>query len=320
VSFGWPIALVGLVAIPVVVALYARREQDRKRFAGRWGNPALLPNLVDRPPGRLRHVPFAVLVVALAAMVVGVARPHATVSVRSEEATVMLVLDVSRSMTADDVPPTRLGAARSAAEAFLARIPKKFRVGVISVGTRAAIAVPPTADRNLATQALRSLRPSEGTAIGDGIALAVRIAQRQRTSSGTHPPTAVLLISDGAAQGGGTPLPVAAARAKAAHIPVYTIVIGTSAGTVTVTLTGGLKEVIRVPPDPTALQTLAAATGGRSFTVRTDERLREVYERLGSKLGKHRTEREVTDLFAGGSALLLLGGGAMSLLFFRRVP
>ena len=319
-TFGWPIALVGLLAVPLVVALYVRRENERTRFAARFVNPALLPNLVDRAPGRLRHVPFAVLVVALAAMVVGVARPHATVSVRSEEATVMLVLDVSRSMTADDVPPSRLGAARSAAEAFLARIPKKFRVGVISVGTRAAVGVPPTADRNLVSQALRSLRQSEGTAIGDGIALAVRIARRQRSSQGTHPPTAVLLISDGAEQGGRTTLATAAARARAAHIPVYTIVVGTSAGTVTVTLTGGLKEVIRVPPDPTALRKLAADTGGRSFTVRTDARLREVYERLGSRLGTHKTAREVTDLFAGGSALLLLGGGAMSLLFFRRVP
>jgi Ca-activated chloride channel homolog len=319
-TFGWPIALIGLVAVPLVVGLYVLRERDRKRFSSRFGNPALLPNVVDRSPGMLRHVPFAVLIVALAAMVVGVARPHAVVSVRSEEATVMLVIDVSRSMTADDVPPTRLGAAKSAAESFLAKIPKKFRVGVISVGTRAAVAVPPTSERNLAVQALRSLRPSEGTAIGDGIALAVRIAQKQRASDGSHPPTAVLLISDGAAQGGATPLATASNRARAAHIPIYTIVVGTSAGSVTITLTGGLKEVVRVPPDPTALQKLAADTGGKSFVVRNDVRLREVYERLGSRLGRHNTNREVTDFFAGGSALLLLSGGAMSLFWFRRVP
>ena len=319
-SFQWPLALVGLIAVPLLLALYVSRDRDRVVFARRFGNPALLPNLVDRTPSWRRHLPFAVLLAALGAMVVGVARPHATISVRREEATVLLDVDVSRSMTATDVKPSRLGAARFAAEAFLRRIPKKFRLGVVSIGTRATVAVPPTADRQLATRALRSLRPSEGTAIGDGLALSVRLAKRERASDGSIPPTAVLLISDGAQQGGATPLEAAVQQAKAAHIPIYAILVGTESGTVTVTMTGGFNAVVRVPPNPEALSQMAAATGGRFFTVRNDARLREVYERLGSHLGNRNESRELTDVFAGGSALLLLAGGALSMLWFRRVP
>jgi len=319
-TFGWPIALVGLILVPIVFLLYIRRDRDRATFAKRFGNPALMPNLVDRSPKWRRHLPFAVLLVALAALIVGVARPHATVSVKREQATVLLAMDVSRSMTAADVTPTRLGAAREAAEVFLDKVPKKFRVGVISIGTRASIAVPPTADRDLVMQALRALRPSEGTAIGEGIALSVRIAKREKTADGTTPPTAVLLISDGAQQGGRVPLPTAAAQARAAHIPIYSILVGTPGGTVTVTLPGGLKQIIRVPPDPEALGRLAQATGGQAFAATNDSRLKDVYERLGSELGSRKTNREVTDLFAGGSALLLLTGGALSMLWFRRVP
>src|SRR5439155_16485655 len=124
-SFEWPLALLALPAVPLLVALYVRHERRRTVFAARFGNPALLPNLVDRSPGRRRHLPLAILLVALTAMIVGVARPHATVSVRREEATVILAVDVSRSMRAKDVEPTRLDAARTTAEAFLAKVPKK---------------------------------------------------------------------------------------------------------------------------------------------------------------------------------------------------
>jgi Ca-activated chloride channel family protein len=319
-TFQWPLALVALVAVPVVAALYVRRDRGRLSFARRFGNPALLPNLVVGPPRWRRHLPFAVLLAALAAMVVGVARPHATVSVPREEATVLLAIDVSRSMTATDVKPSRLGAARYAAEAFLRKVPKKFRVGVVAFGTRAFVALPPTEDRALAVRALRSLRPSEGTALGDAVSLAVRLAKRERLSDGTLPPTAVLLLSDGAQQGGHVKPASAAQQARAARIPVSTISLGTASGTVTVTLTGGYNAIVRVPPNPQALQALAQATGGQSFTVRNDARLREVYERLGSRLGKRNENRELTDVFAGGSALLLLAGGALSVGWFRRVP
>ncbi len=319
-SFELPLALLGLVALPVLAGLYVLRERRREGFAARWGRPALLPNLVARRPGLRRHLPVAVLLVALASLVVGVARPHAVVSVPREEATVLLAIDVSRSMEATDVLPTRLGAAQIAADEFVDKVPKKFRIGVISFATRAQVAVAPTDDRDLVHAAIASLRPGEGTAIGDAVLLAAQLGQRQRASDGTVPPTSVLLISDGARDGGRTAPDAAAQRAKALHTPVYTISLGTPSGTVEHALPGGYTEIIRVPPSPETLQLIARTSGGQFFTARSDTRLRQVYEQLRSRIGHKRQSREITDFFAGGGALLLLGGGALSAFWFRRVP
>jgi Ca-activated chloride channel family protein len=320
VSFQAPFALLGLLVVPLLVALYLRHERRRRAFAARFGNPALLPNLVDHAPGARRHLPLALLLAALAAMVVGVARPHATVTVPREEATVILAIDISRSMQATDVRPSRLEAARAAAAAFLQKVPSKFRVGVVSFASRAVVALPPTIDRSLVTASLGALRPGTGTALGDAVALSVQLGQRQRTGDSGIPPTAVLVISDGAQMGGNTTPAAAAQRARSLHVPVYTVVLGTADGTVERTLTGGYREIIRVPPNGDTLSRLAEATGGQFFTAVDDKRLRDVYERLGSRLGHHQESREMTDVFAGGSAVLLLVGGALSAFWFRRVP
>jgi Ca-activated chloride channel family protein len=318
-TFQSPYWLFALLVVPAVLVAYAMHERRRTRYAARFATPTLLPNVVDRAPGRRRYVPPAILIAGLVAMIVGVARPHATVSVRREEATVMLAIDTSRSMQATDVKPTRLGAALIAAEAFLKKVPEKFRVGVVSFASRAVVTLPPTTNRDLVKDALASLRPGEGTALGDAVALSVQVARRQRTSDGTVPPTSVLVISDGARDGGKTPPQTAARRAKALRIPVYTIVLGTPGGTVERRLTGGYTEIIRVPPSPQTLQRMAQTTGGQSFSVASDSRLRDVYEKLGSRLGSRNEDREITDLFAGGAAVLLLTGGALSALWFRRV-
>lgn len=319
-TFGTPLALLGLLGVAALVGLYLLHERRRREAGARFGNPALLPGLVDRVPALRRHLPVAVLLVALAAMVVGVARPHATVTVPRKEATVILALDVSRSMRAADVRPTRLGAAVAAAQAFVPRVPKAFRIGVVSVGSNAVVAVPPTDDRALATSALGNLRPSEGTVIGDGLALSLDLARRQRGVGGATLPAAVLLISDGANQGGHTTPQAAAERAHALGIPVYTVLVGTEQGIVERTLTGGFREQIRVPASPQTLQQVARASGGEFFRAPTDERLRDVYAKLRTRLGHRRQSRELSDVFAGGSALLLLASGALSGLWFRRVP
>jgi Ca-activated chloride channel family protein len=319
-SFEWPEALVALLLLPFLAALYVLWDRRRQLFAARWGTPALLPNLVDRAPRRLRHLPIAVLFVALAALVVGVARPHANVRVKREEATVLLIMDTSRSMGAKDVHPTRLAAAKAAASSFIRNVPSKYRIGIVSVSSRAVVTLPPTTDRTLVAPALDALRPREGTALGDAVVLAATLGQRQRTSDGKVPPTSILIVSDGARDGGRITMQQAAARARRLHVPVYSVVIGTPNGTVQHRLTGGYTETIRVPASPTTLQQLAQATGGKTFTTRDDEGLRDVYEKLASRLGKKKESREVTDLFAGGSAALLLVGGALSALFFRRLP
>jgi Ca-activated chloride channel family protein len=320
VSFDWPLGLLGLVLVPLLVGLYVWYDRRRDRVAARFANPALLPNVIDRSPGRLRFLPLVLLFLALTAMIFGVARPHATVNVPREEATVVLAIDVSRSMKATDVQPTRLDAARAAAKQFLAKMPEKFRVGVVSFATRAVVALPPTDDRDLAAASLDTLKTGEGTAIGDAVALSLQIAQRERDDDGTVPPTSVLLISDGARDGGILAPKAAAERARKQGVPVYTILVGTPDGVVEETLPGGFRQIIRVPPSAETLQQIAQTSGGEFFTAVDDEGLSQVYEELGSRLGTREERREITDLFAAGSAMLLLTGGALSALLFRRVP
>jgi len=320
VSFQEPFWLLLLLVLPLAIGGYAYLERRRVRDQEKFGNPALLPNVVQRSPGRLRHLPLLVLAIGLIAMVFGVARPHATVTVPREQATVMLAIDTSRSMQATDVKPSRLGAAVKEADAFVKQVPKKYRIGIVAFASSARLGLPPTADRTLVHDALASLRFGEGTAIGDAVELAVRTAGQQRTSDGRIPPTAVLMISDGARDGGRTAPLTAAKHAKALHIPVYTVVVGTPNGVVHAKLTGGYTLNIHVPPSATTLRQIAQASGGKSFTAASASDLSQVYKHLGSLLGSKSEDREITDVFAGSAALLLLVGGGMSMFWFRRLP
>jgi Ca-activated chloride channel homolog len=319
-SFEWPLALVGLVVVPLLVGLYAQRERKRQQYATRFTSPGLLPNLVDAAPGWRRYLPLALLLVGLTAMVVGVARPHASLNVKREEATVIIAIDSSLSMESQDVRSSRLAAAQKTARMFVGELPKKFRVAVLGFSGRPYVAVPPTEDRDLVHTALRSLRPGEGTALGDAIALGVKLARQERASDGTIPPTAMIVISDGAQKSGRTTPPAAALQAAAQHIPIYSVVVGTPDGVINVPLAGGFQAQIRVPVDPETLRLVARMSGGQTFTSPDSAQLRVVYERLGSRLGNRKESREITDLFAGGSAAFLLAGGALSALWFRRVP
>jgi Ca-activated chloride channel family protein len=318
-SFQWPLALIGLVAVPVVIALVVQWERRRTKFAARFGNPALLPNLMERAPRWRRHLPLAALLLGLTTMVVGMARPHATLSVKREEATVVLAFDISRSMKATDIRPNRLAAAKEAAQRFVEQVPEKYRIAIVTFGTHAVVGLPPTEDRGLVRAELRSLQPGDGTALGDAIVLAARLGSRERTADGAVPPTSILLISDGAQDGGRTPARVAAQRARALHVPIYGILIGTDAGVVHDRLPGGLPVILRVPPSAPTMRMLTSTTGGELFTATNDARLKDVYTRLGSRIGHRNESREVSNYFAAGSAGLLLLGGALSSLWFRRI-
>jgi Ca-activated chloride channel family protein len=319
-SFGLPIALIGLAAVPLLAAAYVWHERRRERSRAAFGNPDLLSNVVDRAPGRLRALPVVVLLVALAAMVVGVARPHATVSVPREEATIVLALDVSRSMKATDVHPTRLDAAREAAREFLEDVPERFRVGVVSFASRAAVGVVPTEDRELVGAALDSLVPGEGTALGDAVALSLQVGRPERGTDEPPPPRSIVVISDGARDGGRLEPARAAELAKKRGVPVYSVLVGTGAGVVEETLPGGLRRIIRVPPSPETLEQLSAATGGELFTALDPEQLRQVYDELGSRLGTTNESREITDVFAAVAVALSLLAAALSAFLFRRAP
>ena len=316
--FDWPLALAALAVLPVMVALYVDRDRRRVASQAEFGNPDLLPNVVDRSPGRLRYLPPLTLLVALVFMIVGVARPHATVSIPREEATIVLALDVSRSMNATDVEPTRLDAARVAAKTFLDEVPEKFRVGVVSFATRAAVGVAPTQDRALVTTSLDTLKPGEGTAIGDAVALSVRVGQPQAEGA-QAPPRAIVLISDGAQDGGRIDPSEAAQQAKRLGIPVYTVLVGTPDGVVEEELTGGYKRITRVPPNPETLEQVAKESGGEFFAAPDAEGLSRVYEELGSRLGTRKEDREITDVFAALAAGLLLIGATTSAFLLKGV-
>jgi Ca-activated chloride channel family protein len=301
-----------------MVALYVDRDRRRVASQAEFGNPDLLPNVVDRSPGRLRYLPPLTLLVALVFMIVGVARPHATVSVPREEATIVLALDVSRSMKATDVQPTRLDAARVAAKTFLDEVPEKFRVGVVSFATRAVVGVAPTQDRARVTTALDTLKPGEGTAIGDAVALSVRVGQPQAEGA-QGPPRAILLISDGAQDGGRIDPSEAAQQAKRLGIPVYTVLVGTADGVVEEELTGGYKRITRVPANPETLEQVAKESGGEFFAAPDAEALSRVYGELGSRLGTRKEDREITDVFAALAAGLLLIGATTSAFLLKGV-
>jgi len=318
VSFEWPIALLALAALPLLVVVYLWYERRRVASQARFGNPDLLPNVIDREPGRLRYLPLGVLLVGLGVMIFGVARPHAIVTVPREEATVVLAMDVSRSMKAKDVEPTRLDAARGAAKAFLADVPEQYRVGVVSFATRAAAGVPPTSDRALVNAALDSLQPGEGTAIGDAVALAAELGEREEEIADAVP-RSILLISDGTQDGGLVQPAAAIQEARKRNVPVYTVLVGTPEGVVEEQLPGGFRRVIQVPPSPQTLEQIAAGTGGEYFAAVDAEQLRAVYEQLGSRLGRMEEQREITDVFSGAAAAFLLVGGVLSAFLFRRV-
>lgn len=319
-SFQWPLALLALLAVPLAVWGYTLLERRRRRQAATFASPALVPNLIGRSPGRLRHLPPALALLALSFLATGLARPHATLSVRQEQATVVLAIDTSGSMAAEDVPPSRLAIAKQVVGAFLQQLPEDYRVGMVSFAQSAQTVLPATGNRAAAIAALRGLRRGEGTALGEGIARALQVAQRVPAERGRKPPATILVLSDGA-QTQGVLTPVQAARkAKRAKIPVYTVAFGTAAGVVEVVDDNGYKQQVTVPPDPPTLRQVAQLTGGRFYAAPDASSLSAVYEELGSRVGSVEEEREITAAFAAGGALLLLAAGAMSALLFGRLP
>jgi Ca-activated chloride channel family protein len=258
--------------------------------------------------------------VALAALATGLARPRATVSVRQEQATVVLAIDTSRSMVATDVPPSRLAVAQQAVRRFLDKLPEDYRVGMVSFAQSAQTVLPATANRDAARSALRNLRTGDGTALGEGVARAIQVAQRVPAEEGKKPPASILVLSDGAQTQGVLEPPAAAARAKKLKIPVHTIAFGTEQGVVEVVDDNGFTQRVTVPPDPPTLRKISQATGGRFYAAPDAAELNAVYEELGSRIGSVKKEREITAAFAAGGALLLLAAGAVSAFLFGRLP
>jgi Ca-activated chloride channel family protein len=337
VSVEWPGLLWALALVPVALAAYVLAQRRRSRYTVRFTNLDLLANVVSAQPGWRRHVPPAFYLLALAALVVSLARPQAVTLVPKEQATIVLVMDVSGSMNATDVRPTRLVSSQRAANEFIKELPDKFRVGIVSFASTAETLTRPTTDRPAVYEAVASLHAEGATAMGDGIERALEVKRPPTppsTDSAARPapspggqqgdggdaPLVVLLLSDGANTQGRTQPMEAAADAKALGVPVFTIALGTEQGMVDVPDETGNLRRIPVPPDKLTLQKIAETTGARFFAAPSGDDLKAIYRELGSKIGFVKEKQEITVIFAATGLLFLVAGATMSLTWFSRFP
>jgi Ca-activated chloride channel family protein len=322
VTFRDPAMLAGLILVPLAALAYLSLQRRRRQEAAAFANPALLPNLVTGRPGWRRHMPPLLVLTALGALVIALARPQHTVAAPQRAATVMMVTDTSGSMNAEDVDPDRLSAAVKAAKKLTDQLPDNFRLGLVTFSDFADVQAPPTTDRDPVKSALDRLRASGGTAMATGLQRALELARTpvpDATGKGTRRlPSVLVLLSDGKdTQSPVDPLEVAR-QAKELKIPIFAIALGTPTGEVEVQDQFGFTQRIPVPPDTETLRQIARITGGRYFAAPDAARLESIYANLGTRLSSKPIEKEVTAAFAGGAIVLLLAGGGLSLMWFGR--
>jgi Ca-activated chloride channel homolog len=324
VTFREPAVLLGLALLPVALLAYTAIQRRRRHEAAAFGNPALLPGVVTARPGWRRHLPILLILLALAALILAVARPQRSIAAPQRAATVVLVNDVSGSMRAQDVEPDRLTAAVNSAKVLAETTPDNFRLGLVTFSDYAQQIVAPTTDRGSVTSALDQMVADGGTAMGDGLARGLESAQTPvptQDGKGTRKlPAIMVLLSDGKSTLGAHDPMAIAARAKAAGIPIYAIALGTDSGEVVQRDPFGFTQRIPVPPDKETLRQIARLTGGRFFEAVSTKDAEQIYSRIGTRLTSKPVKQEITAAFAGGGFLLLLAGGALSLVWFARLP
>jgi Ca-activated chloride channel homolog len=308
-----PELLWGLLLVPAALGAYLLAQRRRVRYAVRFTNLDLLARVASRPQRWRQHLPAALYLLALTALLASLARPNAPVLVPREQATVMLVMDVSGSMSATDVHPTRLTAAQRAATGFVRQLPARLRVGLVAFGDTAELLARPTTDREVVDELIASLHAGGATAMGDGLELSLKV---QRSAS----PLVVLLMSDGANSRSQTTPQDAAAHARRLRVPVFTVALGTDAGRIDLPNPDGQPRSTPVPPDRATLRQIADTTGARFFAAPTSRQLQSAYSKLGSRIGFVKQRREVTALFAAAGLLLMVAAAALSLDWFNRLP
>jgi Ca-activated chloride channel family protein len=328
VRLDWPLALAALLLVPLACALALTTGRRRTPYAVRYTNIEVLESVASTTSRWRARLPALCSLLALTCALAALARPEARIAVAREPASIVLAVDMSGSMAAADVRPTRLAAAQAAIHRFVAGLPAQDRVGLVTFSDTASVAAPLTRDHGLVVDALAfSPAPGQGTAIGDAIARSVELldpaphASSRRLESvtaatePTRTPMAILLLSDGAqTRGRLTPLQ-GAARAAERGIPIYAIALGTARGEISA---GVIR--LRVPPDPVTLRSVARSTGG-TFAAPADEmRLDDAYARIASRLGSTRAWRELTFVLVGLAALFGLVGGALSVIWQERLP
>jgi Ca-activated chloride channel family protein len=333
-SFVWPLALLTLLLVPLALGVYLIVQRRPPRYAVAFPNLGVLATVVGGGGWR-RWVPPALFLLALGALGIAMARPNVNVTVQREQATIVLAIDSSGSMRAEDVAPTRMGAAQAAVRRFLDGLPPKFRVGMVTFAGEAQVVAPPSTDRELVLSSLDYLIPLRGTAIGDAVARAAEVArqavgpegERELASVQTvapappkvEAPAAVLLLSDGFQTAGLLQPLEGAARAKELGIPVYSIALGTDEGVLDLSFAGEARR-IPVPPDRASLRAIAEQTGGKYYDAPSAEALEAAYSDLGSLLEGEPGKAEATFAFLAAAAALALLAGGLGALWFSRIP
>ncbi|MBB5233660.1 VWA domain-containing protein [Deinococcus budaensis] len=337
-TFGFPALLWLLALLPLTGWLLWSAARRRGRRAQAYADPHLLGAVLPAGGGRRRRLPLALQLGALALLLFGAAQPVAQPRLPVNQASVMIALDASRSMLADDVLPTRLEAARTVAREFLALAPTSTRIGFLTFSDNASVLVPPTTDRQEVLAALERVRPAQATSFAGALVSGVRAlperagaapppelldgpppaapqANTPRPDPATLPPGAILLLSDGISNRGANPA-VAARFASDHAVKLYAVALGREGGAVT--RVGG--ELVFVPFDTRELTRLTALTGGQFLYPPDAERLRGLYRELGTAIRWQPSDLGLGAPLAGLAALLLVLGGGLALAWHRRVP
>lgn len=293
-EFENPERLWTLLLLPVLVIVYLVLLRLKGRIALRFTNTGVLNRVVGAQRRWTRHLAVAMSLASLVALGLAYANPLGTERQPRERATVVLVVDTSLSMSAEDVEPSRLEAAKAAAGTFVENLPDSFNVAVVALSGRPSIVVPPTTDRGVTQRAIAALELADGTAIGDSIDAALRaVDQAPPGEDDEEPaPAMIVLLSDGASTEGAAP-DQAVSRAKGRDIPVFTIAYGTQNGFVDI---DGQRE--NVAPDTATLERIAVETGGRSVDADDAESLATAYRQIGSVVGYEDVKKPITAQYA----------------------
>jgi Ca-activated chloride channel homolog len=315
-SFASPTWLFALALVPLALLAYVASRRNAKRYAVRFTAVPALKVAAGTVPAWRRHLPAALALAALAALVVALAKPQRSVAVPIERASIMLVTDHSRSMLATDVQPDRLAAAQRAARTFLDQLPEPVRVGAVAFSDSPDAVQAPSNDHEGARRIVDGQVADGATATGDALQVAIDALRRDR-QNGKRPPSAIVLLSDGKTTVGPDPVSIArtAGRLK---IRIYTVALGTRDATVPNPNPFGTP--LSVAPDPETLRKISEVSNGRAFTAEDDDQLSSIYKTLGSQLGTRKQDKEVTASFAIAGLVLLLGAAAASMRWAGRLP
>jgi Ca-activated chloride channel homolog len=333
-SFLWPVMLISLLLVPLFVALYVRMQRRRQQMIARAGTLGIVQAGPGRRLGRRRHIPPALFLLGLTLLLIALARPQAVVSLPRLEGTVILAFDVSGSMAADDLDPTRMEAAKAAAVTFVQRQPPTVQIGVIAFSDSGFAVQPPTNEQATILASINRLAPERGTSLAHGIAASLNTIfageeETRRYSNltpealpsptplpeGTYAPAVIVLLTDG--ENTAPPDPVEAAQAAADRgVRIHTVGIGSAEGAILEV--EGFSVHTRL--DEAMLQQIADLTDGVYYNAQNEEDLAAIYENLDPEFVIKPEEMEVTSLFAGASLVLMLLGGACSLVWFSRMP